>query len=99
MKHTIPQKLQGKLWSANVAHLDSEKNKNYIIHQLLQYGSLEDIRWLFKTYTRQGVKQEFVTKPKKVYLPQTLHFIKKFILNIPRLDDAQYLKTTPRNIR
>jgi hypothetical protein len=31
------------LWSKNIKNLDSENDKIYIIHQVLSYGSIEDI--------------------------------------------------------
>lgn len=38
----IPENWQGILWSCNVKKLDWQKDKNYIIHQVLMYGDLKD---------------------------------------------------------
>ena len=71
----IPKSLQGILWSVNVARLDLERDKNYIIHQVLAYGNLEQIRWLFQVYGRQGVKD--------VFMKDMLSTFKKYFLDNP----------------
>lgn len=90
------KKLQGILWSINASHLNLEKNKSYIINQVLMYGDLEDIKWLKETYSLKTVKQVFLYKPQKIYTPQALNFISKFLLNIKKINPQNYLKTTPR---
>jgi len=62
IKKEIPKTLQSILWSASVKKLDLDSDKNYIIHQVLTYGSLEQIRWLFETYGRKTIKEVFVYK-------------------------------------
>jgi len=37
-------------WDVNKAHLDSEKDKKYIIHQVLEYGLMSDWYLLKKMY-------------------------------------------------
>lgn len=100
VKRQIPLTLQGKLWSADVRKLDLSNDKNYIIHQILMYGSLEEIGWLFATYSKKEIFVVFTKYPKKIYSPQGFNFIKNFILRIKNihLDENKYLKTTPRII-
>lgn len=78
----IPQKWQGILWSCNVKKLDLERDKAYIIHQVLMYGDLKDISLLFKIYSKKEIKEVFIKKPMKIYSPQIFNFIKKIVLNI-----------------
>lgn len=78
----VPKKWQGILWSCNVKKLDWQRDKNYIIHQVLMYGDLNDIALLFKIYSKKEIKEVFKKKPMKIYTPQTFNFIKKIILNI-----------------
>lgn len=95
MKKEIPQNLQGILWSASVSKLDLERDKNYIIHQILTYGSLGQIHWLFKIYGEKTLKEVFIHKPYGIYTPQSFNFTKNIILNlrdIP-LDKNQYVKS------
>lgn len=94
MSKKIPQKLQGALWSYDVKKLDIEKNKNYITHQILMYGDLNDIKWLLKTYPKKVIKQEFLKKPQKIYTAPILNFVKTIILNIKQdINKKNYVKT------
>ncbi|HLB95420.1 MAG TPA: hypothetical protein VJK26_00755 [Patescibacteria group bacterium] len=92
----IPKSLQGILWSVNVARLDLERDKNYIIHQVLAYGNLEQIRWLFQVYGRQGVKDVFMKEPTRVYDQGSFIFVKNIILNLKTasLDKKRYVQST-----
>ena len=96
----IPNKLQGVLWSRDVSSLDIQKDKNYIIHQVLMYGSLEDIEWLKTIYSDIEIKEAFSNHPRKVYTKPAYNFIKNYLLGISKpLSEQKYVKTTPRDIR
>ena len=82
----IPNNLQGILWSSPVSKLDPRKNKEYIIHQVLMFGKLEDIQWLFNTYSRDQIEKVFLTKPHKVYTKPALNFINKIVLKLNEND-------------
>ncbi len=96
----IPQKLQSVLWSTDVRLLDKERDKNYVIHQILSYGRLEDIRWLLQTYTKKNIKNVFTHVPYKDYAAARFYFIKNYLLNLKRqlLDEMLYVKNIPRRL-
>ena len=89
----IPKKLQPILWSTNVNLLDIEKHKGYIINQVLIYGTLDEIKWLFDTYSKREVVRVFLTKPSKQYQKEIYYFIKNFILSLKDniLDEQDYV--------
>jgi len=89
----IPKNLQGILWSVNVNKLDIEKDKEYIIHQILMFGTLKEIRWLIHTYGLETVKKTFQKSPAKIYSPAAFHFIKNLLLGLrrKRLDASRYV--------
>lgn len=95
---SIPHSLQGVLWSADINKLDMEKDKGYIIHQILCYGALEEIRWLFQTYTEKEIVNTFISIPYKDYFPARFHYVKNIILNLEdqELDPRLYVKNIPR---
>lgn len=96
----VPKSLQGVLWSTSVEDLDLQKDKNYIIHQILAYGTWEHLLWLLKSYPREQIKEVFVMHPEKDYTPSAFNFAKKVILDLQNqpLDQTRYVKTFPRNI-
>jgi hypothetical protein len=96
----VPKNLQGVLWSADVSKLDIYKNKKYIIHQVLAYGTLKNLIWLFKTYKISEIKSIFIEYPEKDYTERTFNFVQKVVLNIPQktIDKRYYVKNYPRVI-
>ena len=90
----IPLEFQPILWSKNVNDLDIEMDKNYIIHQILSYGNLRQIKWLFNVYKKNELKEVFVKFPKRVYVPAVFYFIKNFVLDLreKRLIEQKYVK-------
>ena len=92
-------KMQGIFWSRTVKKIDPEKDKTYIIHQVLMYGGLNDIEMLKKTYSLAEIKNTFIKYPSKIYTPQAFNFISKFILDIKNSNAKKYVKSTSRNIR
>lgn len=100
-KKSVPKKLQGILWSVDVADLDLEENKSYIINQVLSLGTLEELSWLFKTYSLEAVEKVFLEKPAKIYSPSAFNFCKNILLNLKdtALPLERYVKTLPRDTR
>ena len=95
----VPRNLQAVLWSMSVNKLDLERNKNYIIHQILAYGRWEDIEWLFGVYKKEQIKEVFVKQPAKDYSPAGLKFVSKILLEVDKnLDPNKYDRSTPRII-
>ena len=83
-------------WYSKEASLDSPDT----LHQILAFGTLDELKELKKEVGEQKLKEIFITYPKKIYTPQSLSFIKKFILHITRpIDDNKYFKHTPRYTR
>ena len=93
-KKSIPADFQPILWSANVKKLDLEKDKIYIIHQILSYGDLDQIKWLFKVYKKEEIRKVFLKSPKNLYIPAVFYFVKNFILDLrdKRLKEEKYVK-------
>lgn len=86
---------QGLLWSKKLGNIDLEKDKVYIIHQILSYGNLAEIKWLFKIYSTEEIRKVFLSCPKRIYSPAVLDFIKNFILNLKdkKIIKENYVKT------
>ena len=91
----IPQSFQGILWSTNVKNLDLERDKVYIVHQVLEYGDLDEIAWLFRMYSRKEIKKIFQKMPMKVYSRPGFNFIKNIILGLKKkqISPEKYVST------
>lgn len=86
----LPKKFQPILWSKNIKNFDIYDDKVYIIHQILSYGSLDDIKILKKIYSLDEIKYVFVNSPKRIYTRKIFIFIKDYILKIVNLLDEKY---------
>ena len=88
-----PKSLQGILWSTDVDRLDLEKDKHYIIHQVLIYGDLSELSWLFDTYSKEEVVRVFLSGPAKLYPKEVYHFVKNYLLGLRNrdLDEQDYV--------
>lgn len=93
----IPRNKQYLFWSKHTGDLDVNRDRAYIVHQTLAFGTLEDVRWLRTVYPIATIQKTFQYEPIKIYTPRAYHFTKR-LLNIP--DDAapafRYDKTLPR---
>lgn len=70
------------------------------IHQVLVFGTLEEIRFLKQKAGEKNIRDLFLNYPKKIYTSASLNFIKNFVLHITRsIDEQNYLKNAPRHIR
>ena len=94
MLKAIPHSWQGLLWSRDIEGLDWDHDKVFIIHQVLMYGTLDQISQLVEKYGRENVQHIFVQSPKKVYTSPAFHFIKNYLLMVDvELDPAKYVRS------
>ncbi len=84
-------RLNKLFWSQDPKKLDKTKDKHLIIHQVLAYGSMQDIKYLFKIYSRETVKKVFLKGKKGLYDPKVAALI-KCLLSIRKLDYSKYVK-------
>ncbi|MFZ5376357.1 MAG: DUF6922 domain-containing protein [Patescibacteria group bacterium] len=90
---SLPRSAQKIFWSCDFSQLDKEKHREYIIHQVLQYGDLNDFKWLEKIYSLTKIKNTFVNRPRSTYQPQTFNFVKNYLLKISdSIDKENYVK-------
>lgn len=99
-KKKVPKFLQGVLWSVGVDDLDLEKDRAYIVNQILVYGGMRDLKWLFKAYPKSVIRKVFIEEPLKIYTPQKFNFTKEILLGVDKnLDPYLYDRDLPRRIR
>lgn len=96
----VPKRLQAVLWSTKTKNLDLQRDEGYIVNQVLSLGSLEDLKWLFKIYSKERIRRVFLRKPQKAYSPASLNFVRKFLLGVSSktAPDYKYDQTVPRRV-
>lgn len=94
----VPKRLQAVLWSVGTDQLDLQRDKDYIVHQILAYGRWEDIKWLFKAYEKNKIKDVFVKHPSKDYYPAGFNFVSKILLGVGDVNFQKYDRFAPRVI-
>ncbi len=70
----IPQKWQWLLWSYDIKSLDFKKDKEYIITQVLNYGTWEDLKLLFKLYSEREIKNIIKNPCRGLWFEKVLSF-------------------------
>lgn len=93
MKKKLPKSLQPVLWSVKIGDLDLKKDRVYIIHQILAFGNLKQLKWLLRNYSLKEIREVFLKYPLKSYRPQSFNFIKEIFLKISKkkLDEKKYV--------
>jgi len=90
----FPSGLQAVLWSKSLNNLDIDRDKNYIINQVLAFGFLEHLQWLFKIYPKEIVRKTFLNNPIRTYSVKSLDFIKLILFGKKQvdLDEKKYVQ-------
>ena len=74
VKSKIPQKMKWLFWSYDLNGLCLKDNKDYIITQVLNHGTWEDLKWLFKVYSREEIKEVIKSPCRGVWFEKVLNF-------------------------
>jgi len=53
----VPKEFQSALWSYDISKLDSKRDANLIITQLLNYGGEKARMWVLENYSDEKIKQ------------------------------------------
>ena len=85
----LPNFLQPFLWSVKIDDLDLKKDKIYIINQILAFGDLETLRWLFKNYSLREIRNVFLSHSMRIYRRSGFNFVKNILLDIKKKVNPQ----------
>ncbi len=69
-----PNFVRSALWSYDGDKIDIEKDKKIIIDNILNHGTDEQIRWLFKTYSVKEIRDIVRNPSKGFWYPQSLNY-------------------------
>lgn len=78
-------------WQLDPSKLDAQKDRTLIIHHVLAYGSLEDVKKLFKFYGLPTVRKEFARPQRGLYAPSVFELFRTFF-GLKYLRPSNYVK-------
>lgn len=70
----ILKKLQGRLWSYPAENLDVERDRDYIVTQILNYGTWEDVKLLYELYSEEEIKEVVSNPGRGLWFDKALNF-------------------------
>jgi len=70
----LPKKFQSVLWSYDVSKMDLKKDKKEIITQVLNYGTWDSVRWLFRVYPEKEIKKVIKNPRRGAWFRKALNF-------------------------
>lgn len=70
----IPSKMKWLFWSYDTKSLDLRSDKDYIITQVLNYGTWEDLKWLYRTYSEKDIKATLKKPGRGLWFKRVLNF-------------------------
>jgi len=74
MKRKVPKQFQRALWSYDISKMDLEKDKKEIITQVLNYGTWEDVKLLFRLYSEKEIKKVIENPRRGAWFEKVLNF-------------------------
>lgn len=82
----LPQSVKATLWSYDLSGINLQKHKKLIISQVLNFGSLEAVSWLFSNYSSQEIKESALSLPLGAWDKKSLNLWSLFL----NLDKTQF---------
>ncbi len=74
-------------WDVDMNTMDYEKNADFIIRKVFEYGTLEDLAEAWAYYGNEKTRQALLTAP---YLMEKTHRFASVLFHIPLSDFACY---------
>jgi len=51
----IPERVQRHFWDTDKKSVDLRSHRAYIIRRIMDYGDLEDVRWMLETFSSEEI--------------------------------------------
>ncbi|KKQ18817.1 MAG: hypothetical protein US31_C0001G0004 [Berkelbacteria bacterium GW2011_GWA1_36_9] len=85
--NTLPVSLKPMFWSYDFTKLNSDKDKQRIIINIINYGKWKDWQWLVDCYGKDEVKKNIETIQATEFRPEALKLI-SLLLDIRKFNYA-----------
>lgn len=74
----VPDSVRACLWFADINYLDWKKQQDLVVTQVLNRGTWEAVRWVYRTYGTKAMKASLLKPKRGFWFPQSLVFWSKF---------------------
>ena len=74
----LPQSVKNTLWSYDASQIDIQKDKTIVIFNILNWGSVDAIEWLHKTYSQDEIKNVIKESNSQSWSHKSLHYWSSF---------------------
>lgn len=82
----LPEMFRPILWSYRFEDMDIQDDKNTIIIQAVNYGTLEHLRWIVRAYSEQEVKEVL----RQVPVTAIRSHVRKLVMLLFGFDDQEF---------
>lgn len=52
---SVPERIKRHIWDARKDEVDPERHKAFLIRRIIEFGDLDDVRWMLDTYSRDEI--------------------------------------------
>ena len=80
-RKNIPQFLRPFLWSYDLSRLDTEKHKNIIIKNILDFGNIQATDWLKENYSQNEIEEAIKLSTRSDWSKKSIN-LWSFIYNV-----------------
>jgi len=70
----VPKQFQRALWSYDIKKMNLEEDKKEIITQVLNHGTWEDLKLVYKLYPEKDIKKVVKSPRRGVWFEKVLNF-------------------------
>ncbi|MHB1688318.1 MAG: DUF6922 domain-containing protein [Ignavibacteriaceae bacterium] len=70
----IPDEFEKYFWDVDFKNLNLEKHKKFVMERLLNYGTFDTFKWIFRTFDNEDVKQFLAEKGKYTLSKNSFYF-------------------------
>ena len=88
MQTSLPETLRPLLWSLRWQDLDVQEDKEDIIVNVINEGTLDQWRWLIDTYGKKGIKSVLSRRLASEFHPESRKLAQTFF-HIPEFRNAR----------
>jgi hypothetical protein len=83
MNQELPPAVRTVLWSYDVNKIDTKRDERLIIRQILNFGTLEAVRWMRAHYTEEIIREAFTSSAESEWSKKSLCYWKHILHTSP----------------